>query len=370
MYDMLTSQFNDAIAREGKIITSANGNTSYICLFRINSDKNSTKDRTTIYYPANSNIVQGQLLKYKNDYYIALNKETAENEVYYKSDLLKVNTEIYTLVNGNELYIKCFADDLQSVNLITSEMITTVGGNLELLAEDNTDSRKLAIDSTFVALGATWKIINLYFKSGICYIYVERTASSSTTTSYTLSINAADTYNVTDTALLTATAMADTTVINNATITWTSSDSSIATITSSGQLTCIAAGTVAITATWVEHNITATKSLTLSVIAPVVAYTASITFTSPAVVKAGGSAKTFTAVFKDQAGAVVTLTPVWSFTFPSTITNQITIYAQADNYIKLKCADDTNMIGKSFQLNLSDSNNLCSTSLTVTIASL
>lgn len=370
MYDMLTSQFNDAISREGKIITSANGNTSYTCLFRINSDKNDTKSRITIYYSTMSNLTQGQLLKYKNNYYIAINQETAENEVYYKSDLLKMNTEINTIVNGYELYIKCFADDLTSIGLEYGTMITLLGGNLELITEDNIESRKLTINSTFISFGATWKIINLIYKDGICYVYVERTESSSTIINYTLSITANDTYNIDDTANLTATAMIDTTTIQNATITWNSSDTSIATITNSGQLECLASGTVTITATWIEHGITATKELTLSAATPPVTYTASISYTYNTI-KIGGSSRTFNAVFTDDStGTIISLTPVWNLTLPNTITNQITIYEQADNYIKLRCADDKSLIGETFQLNLSDSDNLCNTSLTITIESL
>ena len=53
----------------------------------------------------------------------------------------------------------------------TFTTISTVGGNIELLTEDNQNSRLLAIDNTFNALGGTYKIINLYYKAGLAYMY-------------------------------------------------------------------------------------------------------------------------------------------------------------------------------------------------------
>ena len=90
MYDVLTSQFNEALTREGNTVTDSTGTTSYKCIFRKNSDKNSSDNRLTIFYPTSEAIEQGQLLKYKDNYFLTLNQETDENDTYYKSDLFKM----------------------------------------------------------------------------------------------------------------------------------------------------------------------------------------------------------------------------------------------------------------------------------------
>ena len=158
MYDTLTSQFNEALTREGKIVTDSTGNTQYTCLFRKNSDKNSSDNRLTIFYPTSEAIEQGQLLKYKDNYFLTLNKETDENDTYYKSDLLEVNSEIHTIVvadssnnTGYELNLRAYAEDLSNVGLTGNSQISIVGGNISFIVQDNADSRKLKIDATFSA---------------------------------------------------------------------------------------------------------------------------------------------------------------------------------------------------------------------------
>lgn len=54
-------------------------------VFRKNNDGLEDRDTSIIYYEIDAPVDIGTLLKYKGNYYIALNKETAENDVYYKS---------------------------------------------------------------------------------------------------------------------------------------------------------------------------------------------------------------------------------------------------------------------------------------------
>ncbi|SDN47072.1 Ig-like domain-containing protein [Acetanaerobacterium elongatum] len=375
MYDVLESQFSDTLNREGKTVTIYNGNAPVTlpCLFRKNSDRNKTSDKRTIYYPIDAGIQQGKLIQYNNDYYISINQETSENHVYYHSDLEKVNSVINVVTEtGYELFVKCHAYDWQSVSLISSALATTIDGTIELITEDNEQSRKLAVNNVFVALGATWQIFSIYYKSGICYIFVKRTANSSTQTTYSLDASGNVSYKVDDTATFTTLAKINDTTIVNPTILWETSDTSKATISNQGVLTCISAGTVTITAKWVEHNITAVKEVVIDEVTPPIQYTASITYSGDPVLKIGQASKTFTAAFKDINNQPVTLTPVWSLDLSTAQTGYVLTTSQADNYIKLKmdATSPSSLIGTSFKLNLRDSNSLCSTSLTISIMSL
>lgn len=366
MYDVLTSQFNEALTREGNTVTDSTGNTSYKCLFRKNSDKNSSDNRLTIFYPVSEAIEQGQLLKYGGRYFLTLNQETIENDTYKKSDLLEVNTEIHTISSGYELYLKAYSEDITSVGVTGNSQISVVGGNISLMTQDNADSRKLAINATFTALGATWKIINLYFKSGLGYVFTERAADSITTPSYALTITGSDTCtegeSITLTAAATITDNSVTTTILNPTITWSSSDQSVATVSSTGVVNSLTSGNVTITATWSEHGVTATKAI---IINSNVTYTASITSTATKIYI--GTNRTWNAQFTDSNGAVVPLTAVWSLTYEdaSIMASYVTITAHTDTSVTITATDNEDIIGYSFTIHLADSNNLCSTSKTI-----
>lgn len=262
MYDTVSSQFQDTLNREGKIMTSYSDNTFYTVLFRKNSDKNSMNNKLEIYYSVTENISQGQLLKYNNKIYIAINQETTENNVYYKSDLLQTNASIFVLSNGIETQIPIFTYDVQNYLAQSNSTISVVSGNVEMITTDNSISRALAINNTFDAIGGTWEIQNLIYKNGLAYIYVNRTANSAKT--YTLSINANDSYGINTTSQLTTTAKYSDTIITNATIQWASSDTSKATIDDNGNASFLASGSVTFTAKWVEHDITVTKQVTVN----------------------------------------------------------------------------------------------------------
>lgn len=369
MYDILTSQFNEALTREGNTITSSTGDKSYRCVFRKNSDKNNSDNRLTIFYPATENIAQGQLLKFKDNYFLSLNQETIENEVYKKSDLLQVNTEIHTITSGYELYIRAYAEDLSSVGITGNSTISVVGGNISFIAQDDTNSRRLAIDATFTALGGTWKITNVYYKCGLCYIFTSRTANSTANPTYALSITGGDTCTMTESTQMTATATitdsGTTTTILNPTIEWTSSDANVATVSSTGLVTGVSAGTATITAHWVEHDVTATKDITIKSNV-VITYTATITPSGSTTIRTG-TAKLFTAAFTDSTGAAANLTPVWTLDLPAAVTGNVTMTYPDANTARVAVANNEDICGYTFTLTLKDSNNLCSASVSVEI---
>ena len=368
MYDVIASQFGDALSREGKTIYAPAG-TAYPCIFRKNSDKNNVGNRLSIYYPAAAGIYQGQILNYKDKSFIVLNKETDENDVYKKSDLIQTNTVISLTSGGYELNIKAYAQDVTALTATGNSTIKTVDGDITILTEDNPQSRALAIDSTFNALGASWKIDNLYYKDGIAYIHVVRVVAAPVTYTYAIAISTStDTYTKGDTATLTTTCTATPSggtaqVINNATVEWTSSDTSIATIDSTGTLTAVGVGSVTITARWVEHDVSTTKTFTIKTDV-VVTYNAAISGKST---HRTALANVYTASFTDGSGAVASLTPAWSVVSSDFDVKLLTITYPGAMTISITVPDNNKLVGCTYTINLSDSNSLCSTSKVVTI---
>ena len=151
-----------------------------------------------------------------------------------------------------------------------------------------------------------------------------------------------------------------------ATFTWTSSDTSKATIDSTGKVTFLAAGSVIFTATWTQRNTIGTKTVTIT---QAVSNKADITWVNVAQIYIGGSAKKFTGHFYDGSGNPITLTPVWSITVSSDNTGHVNMVTQTDPMIMGVQADDNANVG-TFQLNLKDSNNTCNKSIMVNIVSM
>ncbi|MFU0833765.1 MAG: Ig domain-containing protein [Oscillospiraceae bacterium] len=261
MYDTVYSVFTDALNREGKIITSYSDGTSYKVIFRKNSDTNKLRNTVTIFYNTNTAIHTGQLLKYKDKTYLAINQETPENDVYYKSDLIQTNATMNYIVESKEYNIPVYSYDVQDALTQNNNVLSIVNGNITLLVEDNSDTRALNIGDYFYALGGYWQINNLIYKDNLIYIYAQRELTNIT---YTVTITADDSYDRGTKTQFTAIAKANNTVITNANIVWLSSNPEIATVDANGNITFLADGNVDISATWKEHNVTAIKSITVT----------------------------------------------------------------------------------------------------------
>lgn len=261
MYSTVFSAFSDALKREGKTITSYSDNTPYSVIFRRNSDTNKLKNTITVFYNANSGVRCGQLLVYKDNTYIAINQETSENDVYLKSDLLQTNATLNFISGNTEYKIPAYAFDVNDALVSGGSIISVVNGSLKLIVEDTDVTRALKIDDKFYSIGGWWEINNLIYKDDIIYIYVKRDAAP--IINYTVTINAADNYLKGSSVQFTAVPKANDTTIINATIKWTSSDMTKATVDAQGVVTFHATGDVNISALWQEHNVTTIKTITI-----------------------------------------------------------------------------------------------------------
>jgi len=445
MYDTLSSAFTDALKREGKVITAYSNNTPYNVLFRKNNDTNQLIDRLTIFYSAGCGIHAGQLLTYGNKHFLVLNQETPESNVYYKSNLIETNAVINMITNAGEINMPVYAYDIADGLGQQNNVMSIISGNIHIIAEPNSIIKSLAINNQFDACGRHWKINNIISKDNIINLYCEvdaTTAHTYTVTvtandsyhrgesaqltavakqddtvvnaslvwtssdislatvdntglvnfladgnvtitatwesqnvsdtktiaitepdTYSLSITADDTYSTSDTPTLTANAQKKGTADSTATITWNSSDTSIATIDSTGKVTFLKAGNVTFTATWTEQDKTAT--VTVSVTQSVLAGTCFITHnngteysttTASSLHYGYGSSKPFNALFKDTNGNILTtVTPVWSVSDLSGITNADITMANVDGYplrITITLKNNSSIANSTFKLNL------------------
>jgi uncharacterized protein YjdB len=449
MYNTLFTAFMDTLNREGKIVYDYRTNMPYNVIFRRNTNKNSFKDFITIFYPVDSNIHTGELITYSDTTYLVINKETAENGVYYKSDMLQINTTLTRFKNNEELVLPVYSSDVNSALINAGEVISVQDGNVEMLTEDND---LLNSADEFYSMGQYWEINNLIHKNNILYIYSKVTAKPSsnpltvvinandtyikgdsvklTATAkygdmeinnaqiawsidnssiatintdgtlnclaegnvivtatwvsqnvsaeksitvgkpiqYTISINADDSYTVSDTPILTATTKQDGTEVTGQTITWTSSDSNIATIDSTGKVNCIAVGSVTFTATWTEHNVSATKDITVKEKAEplTITMTDSSGNTSGFYIKTYGSWN-FTGHFWNGTVENTSVEPDWSFTPPAGYESDLSCTFDGLVATIKVLSNGSNLIGKTCTLTLQDKDHTVSQSQTIKI---
>lgn len=264
MNDVLTRVFDETMQREGRTISTVTSGESFECFFRRNNDNTNSKDTMIMYYRCGSPVNAGTLLSYAGNTYIALNKETAENDVYFKSAIIKTNGTINThslTVNGLAFY----GEGVNNAMSTDGTNISIISGNLEVLTEDNAASRALQVDDLFNEWGRTWKIDNLYFVDGICHVIVEVYADVTPTYEYELTLSSLSSYNVKpgDTDTLTYIAICNGDEVANPDVNFTSSNEEVATIDNNGSITYLADGEVFFSVVWIDKATAQTDTVTV-----------------------------------------------------------------------------------------------------------
>lgn len=367
--DTLKRQFNNAIKREGKTITSYYKQEEFQCIFRRNSNTNSTEEHLTILYDVSNNIYQGQLLTYKDKHYLVLNQESIENDIYYKSSLLQCNLFLPVINNGVRLNIPCYIPDLTSPTVINGSVLSTLDGVGMILTESTDIINKISIsgDTVYNILGGWFKVVNRYVKDNISRISIERTVQPNFTYSFELT-SESDTFMVGESTTLTPIAKIDNIIDPTATITYESSDNTIATVNSNGVVQFISAGVTTITATWVEQNKTAVLSLTVKEEVVEENYTFKITTPLPLQLKLGSSKK-FTPSLTDSNEIEQPFTAVWSFNYNGMAQSYFTI-TYSGNICTIKVSEDAwDLIDKNLTVIATTSDGKYTASVNVVIAS-
>lgn len=287
-------QFFDALRREGKSIVTYYNRDVIPCIFRINEDGNNPTDRSRIFYDISAPVKQGQIIEYKNKKYLILNQETAENDVYYKSSIVETNAELKWTIDNVIYKMPFYAGNLISPLPDTNNVISSIDGNIEVITEDNNRSRLITLNTNVEMLGGVYQVVNYLYKSGLTYLYVKRTAGTPTPPLYAISVDGTTAFDIVETqstTLTVATTIDGEPTTEPQTITWTSSDETVATV-DDGVVTFLAVGNATITATWVEGNVSDTLDITVTDSTPVANYTIKITHSGNATLFVGGSNKT------------------------------------------------------------------------------
>ena len=342
-------QYKRTMEREGKILTTYTGGTEFKAFFRINNDNENQRETIVIYYDVTAPVRPGTLVMYGYGVYLALNRETVENDVYYKSTLVKCNG-VYNENSGAVMNIPFYSDNMKYSVSVGNNTITMLNGNIEIITEENSLSKKIAIDQKFNEFGRTFNVCNLYSMDGILHIIAEVYSNMTPTYTYSVVIDGTPTTSLKtgETVQLTATTYKGETITTGATLDWTSSDNTIATVDGTGLVTCVSEGTATITCTWVEQDVKETATINISNNEPVTPTGYTYTISGNTNLKNGFS-RTYTLTITDSSGNDITSSQNdYSWNIVSDFTDQIE-QVITDNKIKLT-VDNEDLIDSSFVL--------------------
>lgn len=308
MRNATKTQFERTMKREGRIVTTYTGGAAFHAFFRTRDEHENQKESVIMYYDVNAPVRPGTLVMVGYGVFLALNRETTENDVYYKSVLIKCNGT-FNENSGKVHSIPFYSENLKSSISIGNNVISTLNGNIEFITEENSLSKQIEINQRFNEFGRTFKVCNKYSMDGIAHIICEIYADSKVDFIYSVQINDRPDMPVSPDTVVQLKAMPY--INGNATVgvaiyEWESSDSSVATVDSRGKVTCISEGEAQITVTWLEKNVSETIDITVvNADAPVIpdsTYTCTISGNTNL---KNGYRRTYTVTFTDKDGNVM-----------------------------------------------------------------
>lgn len=359
----LYTQFKEALKREKHIITTYYTKEDYPVLFRKVEDVKSDSDYSLIFYESSTPLYQGQLITFKGENYIIISKESVENDVYYKSYILKCNIEFPVEVNLIPTLIPFYAYNVVNPGLKETSFMNLLQGDVEIITEATEAVKNISLDFATGLMGRWFKITNTYQLNGIAHIFLGVTQKPQDNFSLKVHTTRNDLdldENIT-TAQITAVAMNNTTIITGQTITYESSDPNIVTVDNSGLVTAVGAGEATITITWIEKGIT--ETIMYSVYSALSEnYTLTLEADDDFIIGWIGSTVSPTLI-NGKGEVVEDWTAVWTIDYNGLNPSIFTITYEGNN-IKIKITDNSyTSAGKVFYLTCTTSDNLATATM-------
>lgn len=337
--------FNRTLNHERIEITNYYTSEIYRVFFRRNDRSTTPQGKVRLFYPCTTNIKIGTIFSlYNKGKYLVVSQDSDENSVYYTSLAIRCD-ETFKVKHNNTLVSVPFVLSSEVYDISENSTISIIDGSI--IAYTGLTEATKDITGTYNVFGGTYEVKNSFIRSGLIYYYLKRTAKETNTLTYT---GATELDTSAGTYQLTYDAKTNGYVVNDPMLTCVTSAPEIATVSDTGMLTLLQAGSVTITATWIEKDVECITEVTLTASPsepdnP----TTSVTITGGDTLRYGRT-KTWTVAFTDSTGATIEKTDFkWNVVSNFTVTQTIT-----DNKIQLKCTDDK-AIDCTFTLQVLDS---------------
>lgn len=295
-------QFDYTMNRERIIVTDFfDSNITYEVFFRRNNRGTNPDGKVKLYYAKETPIQIGTIFVLKGEIYIVNSKDGIESDIFFTS--MAVRCDVTFVVNCNGEYKDIPFTVVSDKFTVNHGTISAVDGTVIMYTQDNDIARDIAINNEYYAFGGYYKVGNNFFNNGLAYFYLERQVMP--LDNYAITYNGDVSFNMNDstTYQLSYIVTNNGNVVENPTITYSSSDETVATVDSNGVMTMLKEGTVDITATC---NASVTTTMTISNSStPSLDYTMEI-YTSNNTMTIGGSYKTLTVKYYNSKGTEIT----------------------------------------------------------------
>lgn len=368
--NMNKRQFEATMKREKITVRDYyNDDKSYDVFFRRNNRSNTPQGKVRFYYAQDMGINVGTVFVMKDTTYLVISRDADESDVYYTSLAVRCDTSFTVYSNVQKRYVVIpFVATSDKYTVSHNSTINIISGSVVVYTGLNDYVREMKINDLHYNFGGYYKIGNYFYNNNIAYIYLEREADRQDT--YSLVYDGETSLELSTGAYsLPYTAIKNGTVVNNPSISYEINDDSIATVSDTGLLMMIAAGSVTVTATWTDGNNTTICKSTIAIADtsdPIPPASTGSTVIEGNTNLRDSYSRTYTACFYDSSDNEITGVVVkWTITNCNFI-NSISQNAY-DNKINLK-VDNENLIGETFTLNASDvDGNFIAASIVVTI---
>ena len=299
----LNRKFEQQLQRESTTVSDYfNDTTTCKMLFRRTNRGTNPQGKLHCYFKQTEPIGIGSVIVMKGQPYVIISdKDFDESNAVYSAIAKKTNVTI----NGIP-----FVVDTATYGESQGTIFTQVDGDIIIYTGFNTITDKIKVNNRINAFGNTYQVSNRFVKENILYVHLKQTTSMPD--NYQIVYNGVTSFDINEsnTYQLTYTVTNNGSVVENPTITYSSSDETIATVDSNGLMTMLKEGTVDITATAYGDSCITTMTIA-NTSAPT--YALSIT-TSTDTIKLGGGYKTMNCLFADKDGQDITATVIANMT--------------------------------------------------------
>lgn len=221
-----------------------------------------------------SSIKRGDIITYNNNSYLVTTEVTNKKyDCIYKCEARHMPDTIKFKFGDNVKVFPCFCD-AKVFDITTGKYFNTESGQMDITMQSNGDTSQIAIQQRFIKFGDVWEITgkNATEHGLLCLSCKVSTFNSNddivneiaaNANNYVLSVSPTSaSIEVGKTAQINASVTNNGTVVNSPSFTYSSSDTSIATVNSTGLVTGIKAGSATIA---VSFNGADSKTLTKTI---------------------------------------------------------------------------------------------------------
>ena len=293
----LNRKFEEQLQRESTTVSDFFDNTKTCeMLFRRTNRGTNPQGKLHCYFKQTEPIGIGSVIVMKGQPYVIISdKYFDESNAVYSAIAQKTNV----IINGIP-----FVVDTATYGEAQGSIFTQVDGDVIIYTGYNTIANKIKVNDYINSFGNAYQVSNKFVKENIIYIHLKQTTT--TPDHYEIVYNGVTSFDIKEST----TYQLSYSVTNNGnpvykpTITYSSSDETVATVDSNGLMTMLKEGTVNITATAYSASVTTAMTIADSS-TPSVDYTMNIVASSYSI-RVGGSYKSLTVKYYNSEGTEIT----------------------------------------------------------------